>query len=117
MAEQYDLAAKDIERLKANAKRRLELRNEFLKQQSDPFRHASGEGGHVFDPAIQRFGAMRLSSFEHFKANAKNVRTGLFCVVIPLAATMYIFKTQRERDEEKYRTGQVAYKDRRFKFI
>lgn len=55
MAEQYDLAAKDIERLKANAKRRLELRNEFLKQQSDPFRHASGEGGHVVSTSTSKY--------------------------------------------------------------
>jgi hypothetical protein len=47
MADQYDITPDRRKVLEENAKRRTVLRNEFLKQVSDPFRHASGEGGTV----------------------------------------------------------------------
>lgn len=42
---------------------------------------------------------------------------GFFCVVAPIAIYTWMLKAERDSREEKYRTGQVAYKDRRFKFI
>ncbi|EEZ97756.1 hypothetical protein TcasGA2_TC011482, partial [Tribolium castaneum] len=47
MAEQFDVSSERRKVLEENAKRRTVLRNFFLKQVSDPFRHASGEGGTV----------------------------------------------------------------------
>lgn len=47
MAEQFDVSPERRKVLEENAKRRTFLRNECLKQASDPFRHATGEGGTV----------------------------------------------------------------------
>lgn len=47
MAEQFDLSPETKRVLEAKARRRLALREEFLKKASDPYRHASGEGGTV----------------------------------------------------------------------
>lgn len=47
MAEQFDVSAEKRKVFEEKAQRRAYLRNFFLKQVSDPFRHASGEGGTV----------------------------------------------------------------------
>lgn len=47
MAEQYDLSPKNKAILEANTKRKLFLREEFLKKFTDPYRHGTGEGGTV----------------------------------------------------------------------
>lgn len=47
MAEQFDVSSTERKILEERAQRRAALRNEFLKLKSDPFKHASGEGGTV----------------------------------------------------------------------
>jgi len=70
-----------------------------------------------FDAGLARFQAMRVANYEHFKPTGKSFRTGLFAVVLPIALYAWALKAERDGREEKYRTGQVAYKDRQFKFI
>nr|CAI5861134.1 unnamed protein product [Callosobruchus analis] len=41
----------------------------------------------------------------------------LFCIIIPMGVYGYFLKTTRDARECKYRRGEVAYKDRRFKFV
>lgn len=60
---------------------------------------------------------MRVSHFEHFKPTGKSFRVGFFTVVLPIVLYTWALKSVRDKQEHKYRTGQVAYKDRRFKFI
>lgn len=59
---------------------------------------------------------MRISGTEHFKPTSKTLQA-LMVVVIPMFAYGYWIKSDRDRREQEYRTGQVSYKDRRFKFI
>lgn len=47
MADQYDISPAEKQVLLEKAQRREVLRNEFLKQASNPHRHASMEGGAV----------------------------------------------------------------------
>lgn len=70
-----------------------------------------------FDPAIQRFMAMRFTTFEHFKPNPKTSFYGLAIIGIPLTVFAYFLKKSRDEKEYEYRTGQVSYRDRKFKFI
>ncbi|XP_016927900.2 uncharacterized protein ND-B15 [Drosophila suzukii] len=107
----------ELEFIKRKHEHTLKLRAEYLKQSSNPYRHASGEGGTVFDAGLARFQAMRVANYEHFKPTGKSFRTGLFAVVLPIALYAWALKAERDGREEKYRTGQVAYKDRQFKFI
>uniref|UniRef100_Q6IDF5 NADH dehydrogenase [ubiquinone] 1 beta subcomplex subunit 4 n=1 Tax=Drosophila melanogaster TaxID=7227 RepID=Q6IDF5_DROME len=111
------LSNEEQEFIKRKHEATLKLRQEFLKQSSNPYRHATGEGGTVFDAGLARFQAMRVSNYEHFKPTGKSFRTGLFAVVLPIALYAWALKAERDGREEKYRTGQVAYKDRQFKFI
>jgi len=74
------------------------------------------KAGH-FDSGIQRFMSMRAEDYDHFRPNPKTSLYGLCVIVIPILVFGYLVKTSRNAQEHKYRTGQVAYKDRRFKFI
>lgn len=60
---------------------------------------------------------MRVSNFEHFRPTLRTVRLGLFTIVVPMVLYGWMMKSERNNREKKYRTGQVAYKDRKFKFI
>lgn len=60
---------------------------------------------------------MRASQWEYFKPNAKTSRYGLWCVIVPVAVMIYLVKGERDGKEHLYRTGQVSYRDRTFKFV
>lgn len=51
----YELNAEQRRLLELKNQRRAELRASFLKQISDPHRHALGEGGHVVNKSIEKF--------------------------------------------------------------
>lgn len=65
---------------------------------------------------MQRFQAMRVNHYDHFKPTGKSFTTFL-AIAVPMFAYCWWIKSDRERREQEMRTGQVAYKDRRFKFI
>uniref|UniRef100_R4WQ72 NADH dehydrogenase [ubiquinone] 1 beta subcomplex subunit 4 n=1 Tax=Riptortus pedestris TaxID=329032 RepID=R4WQ72_RIPPE len=94
-------------------KQRLALRKEYLKQLTNP--HDPGSG-HIFDPAIQRWQSMKVTRIDWFRETPKTILRGLGLIVIPLALSIYVIKNDRDKKEAQYRTGQVAYKDRLFKF-
>ncbi|KDR12405.1 uncharacterized protein LOC110836277 [Zootermopsis nevadensis] len=114
---QLDVKPAEKRAVEAYSKRRVALREEYIKQITNPHRHGTGEGGILFDSGIQRFMSMRATEYDHFKATPKTSLYGLGFVVIPIIAYGYMLKSSRDAQEHKYRTGQVAYKDRRFKFV
>nr|CAI5846047.1 unnamed protein product [Callosobruchus analis] len=116
-AQQFDVDPNFRKILEEKAKRRLILREEFLKQRTNPFQHATGAGGTVFDPAIMRYQAMTVSGWDYFKPSGKNAIYGLAFMVAPMFIFGYFLQSTRAKQEAKYRRGEVAYKDRRFKFV
>lgn len=60
---------------------------------------------------------MRVNHYDHFKPTYKSFKTGFLTIVFPIVFFALAFKYQRDNTEAKLRTGQVAYKDRWFKFI
>ncbi|XP_055711565.1 uncharacterized protein LOC129806812 [Phlebotomus papatasi] len=115
MAEQCDIDAKTRERLLDRQKFRMTMREEFIKQLTNP--HRVQGGGTVFDQGLQRFQAARVTQYDHFKPNFKTARKGFFVVLFPIVAYAYMLKKERSGREHLYRTGQVSYRDRKFKFI
>ncbi|XP_035792323.1 uncharacterized protein LOC118466745 [Anopheles albimanus] len=99
------------------AARRAALRNEYWRTMTNPHNYLRGESGGVFDTGLARFQAMRVNHFEHFKPTGRSFKIGLFTVVIPIFVYAKMMKHERDQREHQYRTGQVAYADRRFKFI
>lgn len=70
-----------------------------------------------FDPAIQRFQAMRVSYAEHFKPTGKSFRWAFFLVIAPVIVITKLVTRERAGREAKYSNGEVSYRDRTFKFI
>lgn len=70
-----------------------------------------------FDPAMQRFQAMRVSHTEHFRPTGKSFRMGFFLVIAPIVLFALAMEKERGGREAKYRNGEVSYRDRLFKFI
>lgn len=70
-----------------------------------------------FDPAMQRFTAMRVNTYDHFKANARTSLIGFMLVIVPLFGYTYAMKTQRDAKEAELRNGLIAYSQRKFKFV
>merc|ERR1711980_51805 len=92
------------------------IKREFQKQTLNPHRHASGEGGFLFDPALQRFMSMRASQYDFFKPTPKTSILGLLLFVLPIGGYGWLLKRDKEQFEKRIRTGQVAYADREYKF-
>jgi len=110
----YDITAEERQAMQERAKMRAEMRMEYQKKLSSPYR---GVGGYVFDPAIQRFLSMRANHFEQFKPSPKNAAFGFFTVVLPIIAFWWKLDKDKKDLEYKCRHGLVAYKDRDWKFI
>merc|ERR1711915_371751 len=107
----------ETEIIKERAARRAAVKREFLKQVNNPYRHGSGEGGVLFDPALQRFMSMRVTLYDSFKPTPKTSRWGLMMIVFPIVGYGLLMKYDRDSFEKKCRTGQIAYADRQAKFV
>lgn len=70
-----------------------------------------------FDPAVQRFQAMRVSHAEHFKPTGRAAFWGFALLVAPVFILFTLAKNERQEKERKYRNGEISYADRQFKFI
>ncbi|XP_058460523.1 uncharacterized protein LOC131436074 [Malaya genurostris] len=99
------------------AARRAAIRNEYWRTATNPHLHLRGESVGAFDTGLARFQAMTVNHYEHFKPTGRTFRIGMFTVVIPIVGYAWLLKKERDEREHQYRTGQVAYKDRNFKFI
>ncbi|XP_044755988.1 uncharacterized protein LOC123314741 [Coccinella septempunctata] len=113
----YDVPLERQQVLRANAARRMELRNYFLKESSNPFKIAAGDKGHLFDPAIQRYQALKVTEYERFKPNLKTFKHPFLLFILPYAITTYMMYTDRRDKEARFRRGEVSYKDRNMKFL
>ncbi|XP_065337089.1 uncharacterized protein ND-B15 [Cloeon dipterum] len=117
MADIPDLSAKEMALLKQKIQRTAELKQQYLKQVHNPYRHASGEGGFVFDPAVARYQALRAGGYERFKPTWRNGLGAFGVVIFPMLVYGYFLHKERSEKEHRFRTGQVSYRDRLFKFV
>ncbi|KAK8374830.1 hypothetical protein O3P69_009113 [Scylla paramamosain] len=92
------------------------IKREYQKQVLNPYRHGSGEGGALFDPALQRFMSMRATQYDFFRPTPKASLLGTLMIVAPILGYGLLLKRDKDQFEKKIRTGQVAYADREFKF-
>ncbi|KAI8421423.1 hypothetical protein MSG28_007240 [Choristoneura fumiferana] len=96
-------------------KRRKAMREEFLKQRTNPYKHAS-EAGYVFDGGIQRFMSLKCCQFDNFQATSRSAMMGLFMVVIPMFLYGTLVYNERAQFERDCRCGKIKYRDRINKF-
>ncbi|XP_023936122.1 uncharacterized protein LOC112044485 [Bicyclus anynana] len=114
MAEKYGISDGQFKLIQKQAERRAEMRREFLKQRTNPWKHAD-QAGYVFDTAHQRFISMKVTHFDRFEANRKTSLFGFFAIVVPMISYGYLVWNERNKREQKIRAGEVPYKDRIFK--
>lgn len=110
----YDVTVEERRAIEERAKMRDSLRHEYQKRVTNPHR---GVGGYVFDPAVQRFLSMRANHFEQFKPAPKNAAFGFFFLVAPFLFFWYNIQKDMTTLDQKCRRGEIAYKDRGWKFV
>ncbi|XP_046742167.1 NADH dehydrogenase [ubiquinone] 1 beta subcomplex subunit 4 [Diprion similis] len=112
----YDISPEQLRlEIKRNA-RRNELRQELHKIAFNPYRAGTGEGGAPLDPGIQRFMSARAKTYEYFRPTLKGGLKYYTAIWTPIIFFSWLVKTNRDEKEHRYRTGQVSYADREFKF-
>ncbi|XP_021948526.1 uncharacterized protein LOC110846178 [Folsomia candida] len=112
--EQYDVSPKELRNIQERAKIRADFRKEFVKQFTNPHRH--GEGGYLFDPALQRWQSLKAQQYYYFKPTSKTIFWPIL-VVSTCFGYGHWMKLRRAKREAAYRQGLVSYRDREFKFI
>lgn len=110
----YDVTQEELRAIQERGKMRAALRNEFQKKVTNPYR---GVGGYVFDPAVQRFLSMRANHWEQFKPSPKNAAFAFFSTFVPIVLFWWLFERDTRERDRKCRRGEIAYKDRSWKFI
>ncbi|CAB3254289.1 unnamed protein product [Arctia plantaginis] len=115
MTNPYGISDAEFNIIKQQAARRATLRKEFIKQKTNPFKHAN-EAGYVFDTAIQKFLSMKVTQLDYFTANRTTSVFGVCAVIIPMFAYGYALWKHRTTREAQIRSGELRYKDRLFKF-
>jgi len=113
---QFDVSPKEIENIKKRAQLREIAKREYLKQVTNPYRHGTGEGGYLFDPQIQRFMSMKVTSYDYFKPGFRSFTKWFGVFIVPVLAYAYIMQRSRNEFEGKCRRGEISYRERRFKF-
>ncbi|RVE47568.1 hypothetical protein evm_007766 [Chilo suppressalis] len=101
--------------IKAQVERRAKFRKEFLKQRTDPCKHAM-ESGYVFDEALQRFVSMKGYQLYFFKPCLKTAMTGVLSI-LPFFAYGYLVWNERSKFLKDCACGKIRYRDRAFKLI
>lgn len=113
---QYGVSKEEESRIRRRAEMRDVLKREYRKQITNPHIYAKGEGGYVFDPAIQRYMSMHATMKETFKPTVKNFGVFMGMCVIPIGTLWWYLYTSKQKFERKCRNGEIAYKDRLFMF-
>ncbi|ESO87233.1 hypothetical protein LOTGIDRAFT_229348 [Lottia gigantea] len=110
----YDVSEKEMRTIKERAKFRAAMKAEFQMKYTNPYYRRVE--GFIFDPALQRHMAMRATQVHFFKPNIKTVAVAMMTYVIPLTALIYFGFKAIAAHERKCNTGEIAYKDRTYKF-
>ncbi|XP_028172793.1 uncharacterized protein LOC114361803 [Ostrinia furnacalis] len=114
MANNYGISDAELNLIKQQAARRAGLRKEFLKQRTNPWKHAS-EAGYVFDKGIQQFMSMKVTQYDHFKPNMRTSLFGICVIVLPMLGYGYLCFNERAQREAKIRSGELRYRERTWK--
>ncbi|KAM0729071.1 hypothetical protein ACS0PU_004425 [Formica fusca] len=93
-----------------DAKRR-ELRELYLKHSGHPTKSL------LFDTGLHRFAATKSSIEQFFVPTVANFITRMGFVVSSIVLTAILIKKRKDAREHLYRTGQVSYADRDYKFL
>ncbi|XP_005109486.1 uncharacterized protein LOC101850443 [Aplysia californica] len=112
----YDATPEELRAIKERGKMRQALRSEWTKKFTNPWK-SSHDGGFLFDPAVQRFIALKATQAERFKGTFRSAVVSSILFVLPVAILSYSTISKKEEREKRFRNGEVMYKDRESKFF
>ncbi|GFX28042.1 uncharacterized protein TNCV_774261 [Trichonephila clavipes] len=107
-----DATPEEIRLVNERIKLRKALRAEYLRKATDP--HCTEPI--VFDPLMQRYYSMHATLTDRFVPTFKNWCQYMLTCIIPIVAYGWYLKWSWEKSEKKYRSGEIEYKDRLFKY-
>ncbi|CAL1543057.1 unnamed protein product [Lymnaea stagnalis] len=107
----FDVKPEELRAIKERAKMRQALKAEWNKKLTNPWK-GTHSGGYLFDPAVQRFMAMKATQAERFKGTLKSAAIAFSMLVLPVWFLTHQAIKKRDYDEKRYRNGEVMYKDR-----
>ncbi|XP_047468064.1 NADH dehydrogenase [ubiquinone] 1 beta subcomplex subunit 4 [Mugil cephalus] len=84
----------------ARAALRANLKRQYLQQLNNPHRKEL-----IDDPALTRWVYARANTYPHFKPTFKTSLLGAVFGVAPLFILYFVFKTDRDRKEERIKAG------------
>ncbi|CAL1679197.1 unnamed protein product [Lasius platythorax] len=109
--EYYNVTPEQREILLWRDAKRKQLRELYLKDSGHPTKSL------LFDTGLHRFAATKTSIEQFFVPTVVNYITRVGCIAGAIIFTAVFIKKRRDAREHLYRTGQVSYADREFKFV
>jgi len=113
----YDVSPEEMRAIRERAKRRQELKAEWMKKSTNPYQAIGGPGGALFDPAIQRFISLKATTVERFRGTFRSAVMTVLLWPVPIALFSWYQMSRNKKIEESYRAGEVKYRDRWDKFV
>lgn len=107
----YDVSPKMRKVIEWRYAKRKELRQQYLKEVLNPTRQLM-----PLDSGIERIATLRIHHQYVVDITFKYHVMGGLCFIGIIALMTWTTKMLKERQEKLYRTGQVSYADREFKF-
>ncbi|XP_030612732.1 NADH dehydrogenase [ubiquinone] 1 beta subcomplex subunit 4 isoform X2 [Archocentrus centrarchus] len=101
--EYFNLSAEQRRAEEARAALRAKLKRQYQLQLNNPHRKEE-------DPALTRLVYARANPYTHFRPTNKTSLLGAMIGLVPLFALYFVFKTDRNRKEEKIKAGTLERK-------
>jgi len=106
----YDHSEKELDLMKRRKTMREQMRAYWVKESTNP--HTRQCGGHLFDPAYQRWQAAKATEHMFFKPTAKQFRLHLLGLFVPFYLMYKLASGEARFKEVQFQSGTVAYRDR-----
>ncbi|XP_045197161.1 uncharacterized protein LOC123551922 [Mercenaria mercenaria] len=112
----FDVTPQELEQVKKRKALAAEKKAEFRMIKNNPaFLVNGGRGGHITDPALQRWDAARATYGDFFRVNKRNTKWLFGAYIIPIFVTYAIASREIRIRDEKNRRGEIPMKDKCFR--
>jgi len=106
----YDHSEKELDLMARRKAMREQMRAYWIKESTNP--HTRQCGGHIFDPAYQRWMAAHATQADYFRPTAKNFRIHMLVCILPMYILYKIDSADIRFKETQIQSGTIAYRDR-----
>jgi len=110
--QQFHESPQEMDKIRRRKEIRQRLKAEYNRLNYNPYKLAAHV--EILDPSIQRFMAMKATTYQYWQPTWRSF--GLFAstTIIPIFLFGYYVNWQRNRFDQKCRSGEIPYEKRRF---